>query len=168
MKLFNADDRQMSSLSGAFVFVLMGVFALFCVIMVLISAGLFKSVYRRTEAETEKRILYNYIGNAVRASDRSGAVTVRENGGVKALVLSNTEGDNVYENSIYLYEGALREIYLEKDSEFHPEYGEIIAPAEGFDAAIENGLLTVSIVSPGGESRALRVYLKAGGEGEAP
>lgn len=168
MKLFKADERRMNGLSGAFVYVLMGVFALFCVIMVLISAGFFKSVYRRTEAETEKRILYNYIVNAVRASDRAGAVSIHEKGGVKALVLSDIQGENVYENSIYLYDGALREIYLEKDDEFCPEYGEIIAPAKAFDASIENGMLTLSIVTSNGESRSLRVYLKAGGGGEAP
>lgn len=168
MKDSQTGGKQRSNLSGTFVFVLMGVFALFCIVMAMFSAALFKNVYTQAQAETEKRILFNYAVNAVRAYDCADSVFIQEKGGVKALVLSDTQGENVYENSIYLYNGALRELYLERDSEFIPEYGEVIAPAEAFDARLENGLLTLYITAPGGEERALRVYLRAGGGGRKP
>ena len=66
------------AISGAFVFLLLGVFAVFATVLVMLGARAYQSTVDRTEAHSTARVLESYIINAVRTDDAAGAVSVND------------------------------------------------------------------------------------------
>ena len=65
-------------------------------------------------------------------------------------------------------EKRLLEIYLSKDDEFIPEYGEVILPIESFETVLSENLLTVRAVSTNGEESEIHVFLACRQGGNEP
>lgn len=69
------------SISGAFVFMLLGVFAVFSMLLVVLGAQAYRTTVDGAAAHTQKRIVTAFVRNAVRAQDERGAITVEEHDG---------------------------------------------------------------------------------------
>lgn len=158
-------DRRGRSVSGAIVFFLLGIFALFSVVMVLLSAHAYTSAVQQADENAENRILYHYIANIVRANDQKGAISVQNDGSAKRLVIDLMEEDALL--SIYAHEGNLMEMYSLKGDEFHPEYGEIILPIASFEPSMEGNLLSIASVDRDGKEHLVKVSVFAGETGGA-
>ena len=149
--------------SQAFVFMLLGIFAVMSTLMVLLSAQLYRSVIDRTEQNTARRILTGYVSNAVRGSDADGGVYADNRGGTDVLALAMDVDGDVYETLIYCHEGVLYELFMEPGQEFDPEYGSVICEAQSFAARIEDGLLTAEMTDGDGRSARIDIALRSGG-----
>lgn len=156
-----------AAVSGAIVFFLVGIFAFFCVVMVLLAAHTYKNTHMRSDDNGDKRVLHHYIVNAVQAADRENAIRTDEKNGVRRLVIY-PDDENGVEMSIYAYGGNLLEIYLSKDDEFIPEYGEVILPIESFEPVLSENLLTVRAVSTNVEESEIHVFLACRQGGNEP
>lgn len=77
------------SISGAFVFMLLGVFAVFSMLLVVLGAQAYRTTVDGAAAHTQKRIVTAFVRNAVRAQDERGAITVEEHDGLPVLALSS-------------------------------------------------------------------------------
>ena len=75
------------NVSGAFVFLLLGVFAVFSTLLVLLSAQLYRVTVDQTREHNDQRVLGNYLLNVVRGNDAANAVRVERFGEVDALCL---------------------------------------------------------------------------------
>ena len=150
--------QKMSShaVSGLFVFLLLGVFAVFSTVMVLLGVKAYRGAVERTEAHNAFRIGSAYIRSMLRSDDESGVFslescegTVGESGAeqsvtVSALTLRNDYGEE-YVTRIYVYEGSLREWFTRASEPFRPDQGEVVCPAEELTAERNGSLLTVHL-----------------------
>ncbi len=151
--------------SGVFIFLLLGIFAVFSTVMVLFSAQFYRATVDQTTRHNEERVLYHYVVNAVRGNDAGGSVAVREEAGLPVLSLGwEADGDR-YETRIYCHDGALRELFTDAADPFDPEDGEVICPAEGFIPVMEDGLLTLTLTDGRGETRTIHMALRCGEAG---
>lgn len=101
------------SISGAFVFMLLGVFAVFSMLLVVLGAQAYRTTVDGAAAHTQKRIVTAFVRNAVRAQDERGAITVEEHDGLPVLALSSELDGERYVQYIYSYGGqSLRTVYL--------------------------------------------------------
>ena len=73
------------SVSGAFVFLLLGVFAVFSTLLVLLSAQLYRGTVEQTQDHHDQRVLGSYLMNVVRGNDAADAVYVARMGETEAL-----------------------------------------------------------------------------------
>ena len=140
---------------------LFGVFAACILAVLLTGAGAYRRLTRRDQAAFDRRSCVQYISTKVRQSDRAGAVRVVDFGGGSALLLG---ADEPYATWLYCRDGWLMELYCYADEPLGPEDGERLLEAERMELSLEEGLLTVTIVTPGGEEDTLRLSLR-GGEG---
>ena len=76
------------SISGAFVFTLLGAFAVFSMLLVVLGAQAYRTTVDGASAHTRKRIAAAFVRNAVRAQDERGAIAVEDRDGLPVLVLS--------------------------------------------------------------------------------
>ena len=155
---FIGQKERGNAISGAIVFFLLGVFAFFSIVMVLLSVYTYKSTISQSAANGEKRILHHYIINTVQAADAKGAVYTDETDGIHRLVVLMDPQAEI-EMSIYAYNGNLCELYALKGDPFTPEYGEIIMTLSEFRPVVTDHLLTVRTKDAEGTQEEIRVFL---------
>lgn len=147
-------------ISGAFVFLLLGVFAIASTLMVLLSAQFYRATVEQTRIHNRQRVLCSYLMNVVRGNDAADAVRVTDMDGLDVLVFGSDVGDVRYETRIYCYAGYLREWFAAADQEFEPDYGEKICAAQRFLPSLgENGVLELWAVDEAGKEYVLHVAL---------
>ena len=137
--------RVQHSMQGAFIFVLLGLFALMSTLMVLLGAQMYRATVDSSELNNEGRLLGAYVRSMVRAMDGTDSVEITQHGDITALGLRDLIDDEVYVTWLYVYEGQLCELFCEREEEFFPERGSEICPAHRFVPSLGDGLLTVKM-----------------------
>lgn len=159
--MINSDRRH--SIAGAFVFLLLGVFALFSMLLVLLGTQAYRAAVEQTAAHGRARILQTFVRNAVRADDVLGVIEVRQIDALPVLAFAGEADGERYEKTIYCYDGALRERYASADYPFSPEEGEMICEAASFEPKLKDGLLDVTLTDTDGRVYKISIAQRCGG-----
>ncbi len=154
-------SEQSHAISGVFVFLLLGVFAVFSTVLVLFGAQAYRATTDRTDAHGSDRTIYSYLLNTVRGDDEQGIVRMRSEGGVDALAVAYNYGGEPYEKRVYCYDGYLRELLIPADYEFDPAEGEPITEAQSFRVEMNGSLLTLQVVDGDGELHTVDAVLRS-------
>lgn len=133
------------AISGVFVFLLLGIFAVFSTVMVLLGAKAYKSTADRASEHNAGRIASAYMRSMVRADDTAGCVALEDLGDVNSVTLRYVYDDEEYLTRLYVYDGKLREWFSYGEAEFKPEDGEAVCSVDEMTAEITGGLLSVGI-----------------------
>jgi len=133
------------AISGVFVFLLLGIFAVFSTVMVLLGARAYKSTQDRAEAHNASRIAAAYMRSMVRYDDEADAVRLEEVNGIGTVTLLNEYDGDPYVTRLYVYDGMLREWFTAEEAEFEPENGEAVCAADEMTAELSDHLLTVRL-----------------------
>ena len=133
------------SIAGVFVFLLLGIFAVFSTVMVLLGARAYKSTSERTTNHNDIRIASAYMRSMVRSGDETDSVLLEDIDGIQVIALRNIYDGDAYTTRLYAYGGMLRELFTEADIEFEPENGEPVCSADALTAEMLDGILKVGI-----------------------
>ena len=138
------------AISGAFVFLLLGVFAVIATLMVLLCARAYRTTVDQTAAHRDKRIIQSFVRNTLRAEDKQGAFGVADMDGITALTITDSADNEAYVRYLYCYEDVLRDLYIGAEDTFNPDFGEEICPAGSFSASITGNLVVVEMTDVDG------------------
>ena len=154
-------------ITGAFVFLLLGLFAVFSTIMVLLGVKAYRGAVERTDIHNATRISTAYIRSMLRSDDEAGSLSFEEAEGtvvsdsgdvnvtLPAISLRNNYDGEIYITRIYVYDGSLREWFTHEETPFHPDEGEVVCPADELQTRIDDRLIEVRICSGGKWSEVL-------------
>ncbi len=142
--------KSSHAISGVFVFMLLGIFAVFSTIMVLLSAKAYRGVVDKAAMHNSMRVASSYIRTMLRSDDESGVLRIEDAEGVQTITMENDYGD-IYVTRIYVYDGKLREWFAMKEIPFLPGNGETVCDLDSMDAEISDGLLKVKLEENGEE-----------------
>lgn len=152
------------SIAGVFVFLLLGLFAVFGTVLVLLCSQAYRGTVARTTQHNDARILESIVRHAVRAEDAQGCVHVAEYDGVTVLCVADDPEPDSFVTYLYAFDGALCEQYADPADGFVPERGEILAGGvTAFDARIDGQRLDVTMTDAQGEAYASCIVLYASG-----
>lgn len=140
------------AISGAFVFLLLGVFAVISTLLVLLCAQAYRNTVDQTSLHRDERIIQSFVRNTLRGEDAEGAFGTVNKDGINALTIVNDFGDAVYIRYLYCYDGMLRDLFIGEDDTFEPSFGEEVCPAESFTASLTDRLVTVEMTDAEGIS----------------
>jgi len=157
--------RGLHSVSGLFAFTLIGLFALGALMIIVSGIQSYRGMGRANLLSSQERVALGYVSGKLRASGDRGGVSIREERGVKLLVLSEREGGVDYETRVFFAGGSLREQFCEAGLEFDPEYGEPVASLPGFSFERAGDLVQLKAVLSDGTEAGACVALRAGEEG---
>lgn len=143
------------SIPALFVFLLLGIFALFSLVLIVFGAQAYRNTIEYTAAHNRERILSAFIRNNLRTSDVVDAVCFLKEEEVPRLVLNDPEDDE-YVKYIYVYDGQLCELYTEVENEFNAEAGEIICAADSIDVRMDGSVMEVVVKA--GESEHVTIF----------
>ena len=131
------------AISGVFVFLLLGIFAVFSTVMVVLGAKAYKSTADRAAEHNAARISNAYIRSMVRSDDSVDSLRVDDIDGITSVTLVYAYDGEEYLTRIYVYDGMLREWFTEAASDFEPENGEAVCAADEMKASLSGRLLSV-------------------------
>ena len=137
--------QQGHTISGVFIFLLLGIFAIASVLMVLAGASVYSSSTGQTALHNEERIAASYIRSKLRESDADSMFSIEDHSGTQVLRIDNEEEGTV--TLIYAWDGTLYECYtlaqLEKTQDIPFSYAEAICALDEMQLIREDGLMTV-------------------------
>jgi len=156
------------SIQSAFIFLLIGLFAITSVSLTLVGARVYRKVTDSAAQNSDSQITLSYLCNKLRAFDALDHVQLAEREGVQTLCLYETIDGERYETTIYAYQGAIWERFTLQSEPFEPDDGERLTSAESLDfSLLAPDLIQATIRMASGESRTLRIALRAGTAKEA-
>lgn len=127
--------KHSHTISGVFVFFLLGVFAVSATLMVLLGAQNYRNGADRADAHNAQRIAAAYLRGKLREADRRDQLAVEEWNGNKTLKIVNDEEETV--TLLFVRDGMLWEWYTFRDlfdeAEFDPDTGAPLLPRNGED-----------------------------------
>ena len=135
-------------ISGAFVFMLLGIFAILSTFMVLMGAKAYNGTVNKSATNNSIRVASSYIRTMMRSDDETGALKLEDVEGVQTITMENDWGD-VYVTRIYVYEGKLREWFALAELPFQPQNGETVCDLDSMDAVMEDDMLKVTVSANG-------------------
>lgn len=133
------------AISGVFVFLLLGVFAVFSTVMVVLGAKAYKATADRAAEHNAGRIASAYVRSMVRADDDRDSLRVEEIGGLDSVTMHYDYDGEEYLTRIYVYGGMLREWFSYAEADFEPENGEAVCAADEMRASLSGHLLSVGM-----------------------
>jgi hypothetical protein len=144
-------ERQGIRVDSAGVFLLGAVFLFLSIGLVMMGGSLYRHIMEVSNENDEARTTFSYIANQVHRADSSGGVSVGELGGQQALMLEQNFGGWEFVTYLYYYDGALRELFVEKGTELEKDAGLAIVWLNdlGFEQD-ESGLITAWAVLTNG------------------
>lgn len=154
------------AISGVFVFLLLGIFAIFSTIMVVMGAKAYRGMVEKSDVHNSIRVASSYIRTMLRSNDETGVLRVEDVNGIQTITMENDYGD-IYVTRIYLYDGKLREWFALAEIPFEPANGETVCSLDTMQAELKDGLLHVVVSEHGTEMEidyAPRTAEPAGGE----
>lgn len=160
------DKRSRQGAEQLFPALLFFVFLLCTIFTILIGSRVYENIRERDRASFRTDTALAYITNKVRQGDRADAVSVREENGCQILVLTSDYDGTVFETWIYQMDGALWELFSQKDSGLDVYAGQMIMECEPVSFAVEekeNGvsLLSISLTN----TREAKLLLRSSREG---
>ena len=148
------------SISGLFLFLLIGFFAIMSITLVLSGMQIYRQVTLQADENVEKQLALSYLNNKVRAYDGSGAVFVDTRDGISMLCLRERLDDEDFETLIYAYEGELCEQFTYMDEDFDPELGDRIVEVQSVRfEQIGPNLLRVDVILTDGSEHTTHMVL---------
>lgn len=164
----NTDVKAKHSVSSLFIFLLIGLYAMFVLLLVLIGVGAYRNKVDESRNTAQVRTSLGYIANVVRASDQIGGVSIEEWQGVESLLVREWHDGSEYHRRIYYLpdeegspNGALYEQFVYAGDEWPPEEGSRIADIASLDMRAEDGLLSFLLQTQDEQTLPLRIRLHA-------
>lgn len=153
--------RKKRKTDALVVLLLFGVFAV-CVLSVLLTgADAYQRLSERDRLSYDQRTVTQYLSTRVRQADRLGGVEAGSFGSCSALVLQEEYDGVVYETWVYCYDGYIRELFAEEGSNFLPEDGEKILPAQDLLVEQEESTLVLRVMTENEVWQELRLTLRS-------
>ena len=143
---------------------LFGIFAVCILGVVLTGAKTYRGLTTRDQEAYASRTAVQYLATRVRQAPTTDAIDVTDFGGSDCLELTEWYGPFAYTTRIYCYDGWLRELFCEADSDFEPDAGEKVLPAQDLSLALQSGLLTMDLTDSYGTQSRLCMALPGDGE----
>ncbi len=106
--------KKRMSISDIFPVALFLIFTFSVMFFVIISVQLYRSIVRHSGSEEDTDIAARYMVEKIRSHDELGNITVTDYMGHEAIRLDKMVKDQPYVTYIYVYNGSLRELYVEE------------------------------------------------------
>ena len=153
--------KKKNHLGSVLVLLVFAVFVVSVMLVLLTGADVVQRLKERDDHSYEHRTVIQYLTTRVRQADENGMVSVRDFGGQDALVLGQLIEDERYETLVYVYDGYLRELFVEAGLEIDAEFGEMILPVQSATFEVHGACVRANVVMSDGTPRSILLALRA-------
>ena len=155
--------RYIHTADAVFALVLFCAFALSMLLVLMTGATSYQDIRDAVENHNSENLCVSYIATKVRHSDMADGVAIGEIGEAPAIVLSIEAGGFYYDTYVYLHDGYVKELFVERGYDVVPEDGLNVMAVNELDFDFtEDGLLHVLCIGTGGRAAETFLSLRSG------
>ena len=138
------------------------VLAVSSVALVVLASGLYSRQVKESADSYSGRTALAYVTEKIHQNDENGAVSVGNFDGGNALVIRQNYGEKEYVTYLYLYEGYLRELFVQAGTEAKASDGRKILETKNFGAEkASNGVFYLYCENEDGKKKDTFVSVKS-------
>lgn len=153
---------SMQGISGIFIFLLIGVFAIFSITLVLTGVNVYRHVADAAAHNADYQLAISYLCNKVRAYDHVGGVRIQEQDGVQRLCLEEELEGEMYETRIFQTGDTIYEQFALAEDEFDPEMGVELTKVKAMRfTVLTPNLLQSDVTLPDGSEHTMHMALRS-------
>ena len=126
------------------------VFAASAFIVVYIGADVYRTTVNNMHIGFDSGTALNFVSTKIRQHDESGNIRIDSLDGHSALVLEQSIGEAVFETWIYHYNGALKELFINRENRagLRPGAGDELIRICGFEVSMPHErLISITVIS---------------------
>lgn len=145
-------NKQNNINQFSFQFVFIMIINLIIVILSVMIISLGKNIYDNINNDRntnyDLRVSLSYIANKIRQSDKKDAVEITELNGINSVVINEVYDEEEYRTYIFFYDGAIYEMFTDRDSAFELSDGMKITDVDLFEInVIKDSLYKFTAIS---------------------
>jgi len=137
--------------------------------VILAGSTVYEKIADNMDANYDRRVTFSYLTTKIRQNDSHGSIYVEEKDGVNMIAIKEVyDLDDEYVTYIYYYDGYIREIYLDVESdgntiEFGLDDGDEIIKANGlsFNFNDEKDGIEINLIDIEGKIQTTKVVLRS-------
>lgn len=157
------------SISTAFVFLLIGMFALTSLTLTLFGTRVYRRVTDSAAQNGDAQLALSYLSNRVRTFDAQGSVQLSQRDGLSVLCMYETLEGQRYETAIYATQGSLWERFASAETSFDPTDAERLVDVQSLQfSSPAPQLIQATVVMADGETRSACMVLRSDPAEEVP
>ena len=149
-----------------FPLLLFGLFAVMSLFLVIIGSDVYAKIVKNSDDNSKIRTSVSYLANKMRAYDSEEyKVYVDRMSDVEVLVFEEDVAGYTYQNLVYYYDGALREVMIQKGYTFSPEFGELLVEGvTGFwlETNPERDVVSFTVAGAKGTQQSMEITYRSG------
>ncbi|MDO4582437.1 MAG: DUF4860 domain-containing protein [Bacillota bacterium] len=151
-------------IDGIFALLLFLIFTASVLLVLTSGTRVYRDTVDKSAANFSERSLVAYLTAKVHHHDNQGAIELAQFGDGTALLLNEDFEGVEYATYIYIYDGYVRELYMEKALGLGAESGEPVMAAQSLElrAEPERSLLHISCTGDSGRELQSVVYVRSG------
>lgn len=153
--------RSGHTITDAFVYCLMGLFALAGVLVALLAAKVCRTVTDDAQKNTEQRLPAAFVRTFVRAADAKDGVYIGKENGIDVLTAREIFDGEEYLTRVYCYDGVMRTSLTAATEAFDPLLGDAICALAGMAFEEKDGLLTAELTDGEGITETVSVSIRS-------
>lgn len=138
-------NNRSHSIDSLFVVILFAVF----IFMALLIIGSGASAYKNTAAQMDDRFdrqtCISYITAKIRSNNDADKISIVDFKGTNALCISEVFNEGVYNTYIYLYDGMVRELFTNSETNLGLDAGSALTRASGLSFSYNDGLYEITL-----------------------
>ncbi len=142
------------------VLVVICMFGISAMMLGSVGASVYKNIAERNLNSFELRTSLSYVKTKINQYDEVGKIAIKEENGLKMLVLSEEVEGEIFDTSVYFYKGKLYEITGARGMKFKPEDGFSILSVDSFEISEKDGLVKLVTTDDDGGTETLYVKLR--------
>lgn len=117
------------------------VVTLFALLVIVLSAKIYKNTTENSHRNHQARIALSYVSEKIHQQEKS-SISMTTFHGVDALVIDQTYDENLYHTFIYYADGAIRELFMKEGTKASLSDGKVILEVLDFSMeTADEGLL---------------------------
>ena len=143
-----------------FVLILFLLLSALSVSVILAGSSVHEKISADMDKNYEKRVTFSYIATKIRQNDQTGRIFFENKEGVDMIAIKENEEEITY---IYYYDGYVREILVDSDTVFEPDWGEGIIEAGGFGFVFleDKNEIEMSFAGSDGKLQSTKICLRS-------
>lgn len=138
------------------------VLAVSAVALVILASGQYSQQVTDSNATFSNSTALSYVTEKIHQNDENGNISLGTFDGQESLIISQTYNEQTYITYLYLYEGYLRELFIQKDVQAAASDGRKILEVQDFSfEESQPGIILLTCSSDNGTSASTIVSIKS-------